>query len=275
MLDREQLETFAAIADHKSFEKAAVALNVSRSAVSQRIKALEEFLATALLVRDKPVVATPRGEILLRHVKALRLLENETINAMQPKAIGNLPVPVAIAVNADSLETWLKPLLFQLLSSNRMTLEILVDDQDHTFHRLVKGEVLGCISSKVDLINGFSTSPLGVMQYHCVATPTFHEKFFDRGISIRSMTAAPAVLFDRNDGIHDKYFRQLFNVNITQYLQHYVPSPTVLLETILSGVAYGLVPKMQCEDLLKTGKLIDITPAPSLTSHFFGISGLG
>nr|WP_315463298.1 HTH-type transcriptional regulator ArgP [uncultured Rhodoferax sp.] len=261
MLDREQLETFAAIADHKSFELAAIALNVSRSAVSQRMKALEEFLATALLVREKPVVVTPRGEILLRHVRALKLLENETLNAMQPKASENLPAPVAIAVNADSLETWLKPLLIQVLKGNRMALEILVDDQDHTFHRLAKGEVLGCISSKDAPINGFVASPLGVMKYSCVATPAFNEKFFEKGVSIPSMSAAPAVLFDRKDGLHDQYFERVFDVKITKYHRHYVPSPTILLDTILSSVAYGLVPKQQCEALLNSGQLIDLTPS--------------
>jgi LysR family transcriptional regulator, chromosome initiation inhibitor len=260
MLDREQLETFAAIADHKSFELAAIALNVSRSAVSQRVKALEEFLATTLLVREKPVIPTPRGEILLRHVRALKLLERETLNAMQPRASENLPVSVAIAVNADSLETWLKPLLIQVMKGNRMALEIHVDDQDHTFNRLSKGEVLGCISSKNDPISGFAASPLGAMQYSCVATPAFNEKFFEKGITVPSMSTAPAVLFDRKDGLHDQYFERVFNVKITRYHRHYVPSPTLLLDTILSGAAYGLVPKQQCEALLVSGQIIDLTP---------------
>ena len=69
MLDRDQLETFATVAEEQSFERAAMKLNVTRGAVSQRIKTLEESLATVLLVRERPVTPTPAGEILLRHVQ--------------------------------------------------------------------------------------------------------------------------------------------------------------------------------------------------------------
>ncbi len=41
MLDHDQLETFATVAEEQSFDKAALKLNITRSAVSQRIKALE------------------------------------------------------------------------------------------------------------------------------------------------------------------------------------------------------------------------------------------
>ena len=44
MLDRDQLETFAVVIEQQSFEKAATALSITRGAVSQRIKALEESL---------------------------------------------------------------------------------------------------------------------------------------------------------------------------------------------------------------------------------------
>ena len=62
MLDRDQLETFATVAEQQSFERAATALNVTRGAVSQRVKALEESLSTILLLRDKPVTPTPAGD---------------------------------------------------------------------------------------------------------------------------------------------------------------------------------------------------------------------
>ena len=84
MLDRDQLETFATVAEAQSFERAATALNITRGAVSQRIKGLEESLATILLVRVKPVAPTPAGEVLLRHVKALRLLEGATLRELSP-----------------------------------------------------------------------------------------------------------------------------------------------------------------------------------------------
>ena len=86
MLDRDQLETFATIVELQSFERAAGALRITRGAVSQRIKALEQSLAAVLLVREKPVVATPAGETLLRHVQALRMLEGSTLRELALRA---------------------------------------------------------------------------------------------------------------------------------------------------------------------------------------------
>jgi LysR family transcriptional regulator (chromosome initiation inhibitor) len=83
--DRAQSEAFSAIVQHGSFERAATVLNVTRGAVSQRIKALEESLTTVLLIRGKPVVSTPNGEILLRHVRTLKALEDDTFSAIQVK----------------------------------------------------------------------------------------------------------------------------------------------------------------------------------------------
>jgi hypothetical protein len=72
------------VAEEQSFERAALYLHITRGAVSQRIRGLEESLATVLLVRDKPVVPTACGEVLLRHVKALRLLEGGTLRELDP-----------------------------------------------------------------------------------------------------------------------------------------------------------------------------------------------
>ncbi len=125
MLDRDQLETFATVAEQQSFERAAAVLNVTRGAVSQRIKALEESLATILLLRDKPVTPTPAGESLLRHVKALRLLEASSLRELSTGTDHDGPVPLSIAVNADSLATWFPPLLRELFARRLVALEVV------------------------------------------------------------------------------------------------------------------------------------------------------
>lgn len=45
MLNMLQLETFAAVVEHRHFTRAAAALNISRGAASRRVKILEESLA--------------------------------------------------------------------------------------------------------------------------------------------------------------------------------------------------------------------------------------
>lgn len=233
MLNREQLETFASVVEGGSFDSAAVALNVTRAAISQRIKALEESLSTVLLVRGKPVVPTASGELLMRHVKILRLTEGSVLAELAPKGHEKKLMPVAIAVNADSLVTWLAPSLWPFLLSQRIALELLVDDQDHTLNRLAKGEVIGCISTQVEPIPGFVGEPLGEMEYRCYASPGFADRHFSKGFTLQAALDAPAVVFNRKDSLHDEFLERVFGFPVARYLKHYLPAPNTLRDAIL------------------------------------------
>jgi LysR family transcriptional regulator, chromosome initiation inhibitor len=259
MLDRDQLEAFATVAEARGFERAAALLNITRGAVSQRIKALEESLARVLLLRDKPVAPTPAGEVLLRHVKALRLLEGAMLHEIAPKPHDRV-VPLAIAVNADSLATWLTAPLWELMRRGRVALEIVTDDQDHTAGRLTRGEVIGCISTAARPASGFVAEPLGAMEYRCCAAPGFARERFADGLSMPAVLAAPAILFDRKDSLHDEFLRRRFGFAVDRYPRHYLPSPLARLEGVAAGVGYGLVPWLLAEPLAARGDLVDLAP---------------
>lgn len=258
MLDRDQLATFAAVVEQRSFEKAATALNITRGAVSQRIKALEEVLSSILLMREKPVVPTASGEVLWRHVQALRLLEGDTLAKIKPEA-GLAPVPLAIAVNADSLATWIPTVLWPLMKRHRIALEVVVDDQDHTLRRLARGEVIGCISTDAKPATGFIAEPLGAMEYRCFATRSFAEEYFPKGFTLQLALRAPAVLFNRKDSLHDEFLQNVFGVKVENYTKHYLPAPGTLLEGIAAGVGYGLVPTVQVQERY-AAELIELAP---------------
>lgn len=260
MLDRDQLETFATVAEQHSFERAATVLNITRGAVSQRVKALEESLATVLLLRDKPVMPTAAGEALLRHVKALRLLEASSLRELGVSADADRPVPLAIAVNADSLATWFQPLLRELFARRLVALEVITDDQDHTSDRLQRGEVVGCISTDAKAASGFLSEPLGAMAYRCYATPGFIAEFLRGGLTVPNVLRAPAVLFNRKDALHDDFLHRKFGMRIDRYPRHYLPSPTALLDGIAMGAGYGLAPSIQAQALVQDGTLQELAP---------------
>lgn len=260
MLDRDQLETFATVAEEQSFERAATILNITRGAVSQRVKALEESLATVLLVREKPIAPTRAGEKLLRHVKALRLLEGAAMQELMPTPGPYAPVPLAIAVNADSLATWFPQVLWALLLPRRIALEVVTDDQDHTSARLTRGEVIGCISTDATAATGFLAEGLGAMEYRCYASPAFAGEFFPAGLTVPAVLIAPAVLFNRKDSLHDEFLERRFGFAIDRYAKHYLPAPLTLLEGIAMGVGYGLAPSQQARQLVQDLRLVDLAP---------------
>jgi LysR family transcriptional regulator (chromosome initiation inhibitor) len=261
MLDREQLEAFATLIEAQSFEGAAAVLQISRDAVSQRLKALEETLATVLVLRNQPLVQTAAGGVLLQHVKALRLLEDATLVQLNPPARCRASVPVTLVVNADCLATWFPKVMWTLLRSEDVAIELISDEQDPSLERLTRGAAMGCLSTLERPPGGFLAQVLGAMEYRCYATPRFVEQHFGEGMSHASVAEAPAILLKRQDALHDHFLQQVLGLRIERYLRHCVSSPNALLDVILAGVGYGLAPCMQARGFVEDGELIDLAPA--------------
>ena len=104
MLDYPSLFALAAVVREGSFERAATVLHVTPSAVSQRIRLLEERLGCALVVRGQPCKATETGRRLCQHIDRVSLLEHE-LQADMPSFLQTEPtrVSVPLAVNADTV----------------------------------------------------------------------------------------------------------------------------------------------------------------------------
>ena len=77
MLDYAGLEALAAVLREGSFERAARRLHVTPSAVSQRIKQLEERVGQVLVQRGTPCTGTAAGRRLCLHLEQVALLEHQ------------------------------------------------------------------------------------------------------------------------------------------------------------------------------------------------------
>jgi LysR family transcriptional regulator (chromosome initiation inhibitor) len=81
--DADALECLAAIVEEGGFERAAVRLCVTQSAVSQRLRSLEAQVGTVLLVRSRPIRPTTAGRLLIKHAVQLRLLRSDLEGDLQ------------------------------------------------------------------------------------------------------------------------------------------------------------------------------------------------
>lgn len=211
--------------------------------------------------------------MLLRHIRALQLLEADTLQQIKPAGTGR--ARIAIAVNADSLATWFEPIAC-LIARESFTLELIVDDQDYTLSALTRGEAMGCVSTASAAPTGFVAEPVGAMEYECVAIPEFAGSYFSDGVTLHNILAAPAVLFNRKDGLHSVFLERLFGFSVNGYAAHFFPSPIALLAAIRAGVGYGLVPSMQVRPLIDAGDVVSLTPqcriAVSLYWHHWKVA---
>ena len=117
-MELSHLAALATVVDEGTFDAAARRLQVTPSAISQRIKALETSIGQVLVTRTKPVRPTAGGEVVLRLARQVGTLTADTLaelgagSAGAHEGGGERPVTVVpIAANADSLATWLVPAL--------------------------------------------------------------------------------------------------------------------------------------------------------------------
>lgn len=257
MLDRHQLEAFASVVETMSFERAAERLNVTRVAISQRIKSLEEALLAAVLVRSKPLTLTVAGEVLFKHVAALRLLEADTLNQIDPQG-SRRNMPLAVGMDVYSIDAWFSSVAQQIIKRNVIELEVVIDDANPAFPALTRGEIIGCVSTVSRPVHGCIAEPVGDMIYRCVASPAFMERYFLKDFNLHAIASAPAVSVDRRNMLLERYFDAAFGVRVGRYRKNLLPSVGSQLDTIIAGLGYGMLPEQTALPLLESGQLVDV-----------------
>ena len=209
MLDHLSLSAVAAVVREGSFEKAASVLGVTPSAVSQRIKGLEDRLGAILLVRGSPCRATEIGARLCAHVEQVRLLENEFVATMPGRfSPESGPATIRVAVNADSLSTWFPRAAAAFTRETGGLLDLILDDEAHTAQRLRSGDVLAAVTADPQPVTGCRIHPLGGMEYLAVASPAFIARHCPDGVDQTSLQRAPMLRFDRRDALQFRWARE-------------------------------------------------------------------
>ena len=264
MLDYAALAALAAVIREGSFDRAALALHVSPSAVSQRIRLLEERVGCALVVRGQPCLATDTGRRLCRHVDHVRLLEQElqgTLPALAPEGVARVALP--IAVNADSLATWFAPALAAYAADAPVLVDLAVDDQDHTGDWLRSGAVLAAVTGTARPAAGCNSLPLGAMRYVAAASPAFVARHFVGGVGAGSLALAPSLVFNAKDDLQARWVRRLCHRHV-DLPRHTLPSPQAFVTAALAGMGWGLQPLALIAGHLRDGSLVELVPDSAL-----------
>ncbi|MBB3226069.1 LysR family transcriptional regulator (chromosome initiation inhibitor) [Luteibacter sp. Sphag1AF] len=246
-----QLSAFAAVLEEGSFEAAARRLSVTSSAVSQRVKALEDRLGQVLVVRKAPCVPTPAGERLLRRVRPMQALESEASADFLPAGARVARArPMAIGVNDDSLQTWFLEALGHLHARHGYLFDVRVDDQDHTLDLLRAGTVLGAVTAEKSPLQGCNVHALGAMRYYAIASPKFMAEYFPEGFHATSLARAPMIVFNRKDELQWRFVRRITRARLTPPM-HYLPTSLGFVDAAARGLGWCLAPESLIVDALK------------------------
>ena len=264
MLDYAALNALAAVVREGSFDRAARALHVTPSAVSQRIRLLEERAGCALVVRGQPCVPTETGRRMCQHMDRVRLLEqelHEALPAIAPEDGARVTLPVA--VNADSLASWFAPAMAAYAARAPVLMALSVDDQDHTAEWLRTGAVLAAVTGSARAATGCNSQPLGVMRYLAAASPAFVARYLAQGVGAGSLAQAPSLLFNTKDELQARWVRRLCHRHI-ELPRHTLPSPQAFVTAALAGMGWGMFPETMIAPHLADGSLVELVPGTPL-----------
>jgi LysR family transcriptional regulator (chromosome initiation inhibitor) len=254
--DYPALAALAAVLRAGSFERAAAELGVTPSAISQRVKALEERMGAALIRRGQPAQGTIAGLRLARHAAEVGLLEAALAADLGAKAAA--PPVLRIAVPADSLATWFLP---ALAAAPGPLFDIVIDDQDHSAEWLRQGEVSAAVTAHARPVPGCDAAALGRLRYLATASPDFSRRWFPKGATAEALSEAPALTFNMKDRLQRDWAAARAGRPIA-LRTHYLPSSTGFVEAGLLGLGWSLNPEPMVRDHLASGRLVRLSKAP-------------
>jgi LysR family transcriptional regulator (chromosome initiation inhibitor) len=247
-MDAVQLATFQTVIDEGSFESAARTLHVTPSAVSQRIKALEQTVGQVLVRRVKPCEPTEAGQALVRFAGQVALLEREALEAVA----GGVRTRVSVVVNADSLHTWFLPAL-RLMPAG-LSFDLHQDDQDYTADLLRAGTAMAAVTSQHVPVQGCRVEKLGAMRYLAVAAPD---------LDFQDFGTAPVILLNRKDGLQHRFLATVTRRHVDPPV-HYVPAAAAFVEAVRLGLGWALIPEQIARADIAAGRVADLTPGRHL-----------
>lgn len=251
------LAALAAVHRRGSFDLAAAALGVTPSAVSQRIKALEDRIGCLLIRRGTPCSATETGLRLIRHHDEIGLLDRALAQDL-PGRSTRAPAlaSIRIAVNADSLATWI---ISALAATEGYLFDLEIDDQDHSQDWLRRGEVAAAVTSHPGPLQGCDTLPLGALRFRATASPAFMARWLPEGATAKALMQAPALTFSNKDRLQADWLLRQTGRRFA-FPSHHMASALAFVDAAIAGIGWGMNPEALVARHLSNGRLVELVP---------------
>lgn len=251
------LDTLLAIVDTGSFDAAAATLGVSASAVSQRIKALESDVGRVLVRRASPAAATPAGEILVQTARRMELLEKEAELQLEGRLNS---VPLSVVINADSLATWFRQVLADAATWPGAGLNISIEDERHSLQMLRRGDCMAVVTTESVATAGCEVDYLGRHRYLPVCQPELARRLSEGEYSWQTL---PAARFGSKDLMEAAFLQQELGefTPSPDRREFHIPSYDGILDAVLAGLGWAMVPESSIWPLIEKGKLVQLHPA--------------
>ncbi|GAB5433289.1 MAG: ArgP/LysG family DNA-binding transcriptional regulator [Epibacterium sp.] len=259
-----QLAALSAVLDLGSFDAASAALGVTPSAISQRIKALEDRIGTPLVNRSSPCTGTETGLRIAKHAEDVALLERRLSRDLSLEG-AETPARLKLAVNADSLATWF---VKAMVAAGDVLFDLVIDDQDHSTDWLRRGVVSAAVSAEPRPVAGCDVHALGHLRYVATASPAYMARWFPGGVTPETASVAPCMVFNAKDRLQHRWLARHVAPGLTPP-SHALSSTQAFLDAAAGGLGWGMNPETLAEPHLASGALVELVPQSPLETPLY------
>lgn len=276
MLDYPLLESLLAIEREGSFEEAAKSMGVTKSAISQKIKLLEQRLGVTTVERN-PTRPTNFGRRLCRHLESVLLLESKLFlrygHLFNTDKINLSSIKVAVDDDTQT-RCFLDLLQHHSDIENAVLFDIVIDKNRGALQQLNSHEVKAALSHCPVADPDLNSYHLGAISFIATASPEFVEQHFATGFTPENLQTVTAVSYSASNDLNRHFVSQVFSERLP-FLTNYFPSVHGVLNLCSDGHAWGMNPLHLVQDDLKSGQLVDLCPGQCLeVSMYWHISAV-
>lgn len=265
-LELRHLRALLAVVEHRGYIRAARALGLAQSTVSESVQALERVLGTAVLDRGKrPAVLTPAGKAILPFARRMLSLEREALGAVA-RASDTVRASVTLAAN-ESISSYLlpEPLAEVRKRWPNMRVKVLTGE-DSKIREWLRGR-------EIDVGLGLglppsSPEPEVVLRHtRLVLFVNGQHPLAGRVVGTGRLSDEEFYLSDAAGSYHHLLRRHFEADDFTRLRTHAVGSVEAVKRYVTGGgQGVGVLPEFAVEAELASGAVALITPRPPLPS---------
>ena len=246
------LQAFVLIAEYQSVRQAALSLNITQTAVTQRLRSLEERLKTSLFIRSRRgMLLTAEGEVLLRYCYACQELEANTLPQLQQTGTQS-QIEIKLCGPTSLMSSRIIPQCLPLLNQFKEVLfHFDIEDIENRHELLREGRCDFAIISPEHVNLEMATKMLQPEQYVLVGTPRWQDR------PLTDIIREEAIIdYAPEDQTTFNYLKQVQLFTHGQHRRHFVNRTDSMATLLVHGVGYGLLTKEFSAPYLERGELM-------------------
>ena len=248
-----QLEYLVAVADHRSFRRAAEAVGVTQPALSAQVQAVEGLLGVQVFERDRrKVLVTPHGEDIVARARAAIAAVDEVAASARGHA-EPLVGPLRMGV-IPTIAPYLLPRLLPAVRRAFPKLELILREEQtaRLLSQLDAGR-LDCALLALPVPGDFTAAAIGHEPF-LLAAPRGSKLLGRRRLHEQDLAGQDVLLLEDGHCLRDQALAVCQQAGSTELAEVRATSLPTLVQMVAGGLGVTLLPKSAADVLVPTAR---------------------